>query len=448
MPSNSDFPSGFIWGAATAAPQIEGAAFTDGKGPSVWDTWAHAKERNGGADTLDVACDHYHRFDGDFRLMADLGIKHYRFSIAWPRIFPNGAGEPNRKGLDFYHRIFDSLEAHGIEAYVTMFHWDLPAALEAVGGWRNRSVVDAFALYADTLVKEYGRRVRHWITLNEIRCFTELAYGAGRKAPAVKEGQAVVNQTYHHALLCHGHGVRAVREFGRRDAKVGLTDNPFVQVPVRERAVDIDAARELFVRRNIRVLDPIYRGHYDERYLREAGSSAPKFEAEDFKLISLPTDFLGLNIYTGDFVRQSASGRSEKLAFPRHYPEADSPWLQLNARSMYWGPKMVADIYGVTEVLITENGVGYDDAPPVAGEVLDLHRLEYVRSCVREMHRAIDDGVPVTGYFIWSFMDNFEWEDGYARRFGIVYNDFVTQVRTPKLSAQWYSDLIASNRIV
>ena len=446
MPSNSDFPPGFIWGAATAAPQIEGAAFSDGKGPSVWDSWAHAPGRSG--DTLDVACDHYHRYESDFRLMADLGIEHYRLSLAWPRIFPEGAGALNKKGIEFYHRQLDSLEAHGIEPYVTMFHWDLPAALEKQGGWRSRTVIDAFARYADALVQNFGSRVKHWITLNEIRCFTELAYGAGRKAPGVKEGQAVVNQTYHHALLCHGHGVRAVREFGAKGSRVGLTDNPFVHVPVREMPADIEAARELFIRRNIRVLDPIYRGRYDERYLAEAGSAAPRVGEDDFTLIALPTDFLGLNIYTGDFIRRSASGAPEKLPFPRHFPEADSPWLQLNARSLYWGPKLIADIYGVKDFLITENGVGYDDLPPAGGEVLDLHRLEYIRACVREMHRAIADGVPISGYFIWSFMDNFEWEDGYARRFGIVYNDFETQVRTPKLSAQWYRDVIAANRIV
>jgi beta-glucosidase len=204
----------------------------------------------------------------------------------------------------------------------------------------------------------------------------------------------------------------------------------------------------LFVRRNIRVLPPIYRGHYDERYLAEAGAAAPKFTEGDFRLISLPTDFLGMNIYTGEFVRAGGAGRAEGIPFPPHYPVADSPWLKLHARAMYWGPKLAAEAYGVGRIHVTENGAGYDDLPPANGEVPDLHRLEYIRACLRELRRAIADGAPVRGYFLWSLLDNFEWADGYSRRFGIVYNDFVTQRRTPKMSARWYSRVIGANRLV
>jgi beta-glucosidase len=444
----SEFPPGFIWGVATAAPQIEGAAYLDGKGPSIWDVWARTPGNISNGDNLDVACDHYHRYPEDFQLMADLGIKHYRMSIAWPRIYPLGRGAINQKGLDFYHRLFDALAGHGITPYVTMFHWDLPAALEDKGGWRVRGVADAFADYADTIVQAYSDRVKHWITLNEIFCFTRLAYGDANKAPGVREGDAVVNQTYHHALLCHGHGVRAVRQHGGPGAVVGLTDNSAAPVPVREIPEDIAAAHVQFVRKNIRVLDPIYRGRYDEQYLAEAGAAAPKFEDADFKLISQPTDFLGMNIYTGEFVRAGQSGKPEEVPLPPHYPEADSPWLHLNARAMYWGPKLAAEVYGIGNIYITENGAGYNDLPPVNGEVLDLHRLEYVRACVRELRRSIGDGAPVRGYFLWSLMDNFEWQDGYSRRFGVVYNDFTTQKRTPKMSAKWYSKVIGQNRLV
>ena len=444
----SEFPPDFSWGVATAAPQVEGAAALDGKGPSIWDVWARIPGNIRNGDTLDVACDHYHRFPDDFRMMADLGVRHYRLSIAWPRIYPLGRGQVNSRGLDFYHRLFDELEGHGITPYVTMFHWDLPAALGDEGGWRVRGVTDAFAQYADTIVRAYADRVKHWITLNEIFCFTQLAYGSGSMAPGARDGEAVVNQAYHHALICHGHGVRAVREHGGPGAQVGLTDNPSIPVPLTETPGDAAAARELFVRRNIRVLPPIYRGHYDERYLAEAGAAAPKFTEDDFRLISLPTDFLGMNIYTGEFVREGAAGRAEGVPFPPHYPVADSPWLKLNARAMYWGPRLAAEAYGVGRIYVTENGAGYDDQPPANAEVPDLHRLEYIRACLRELRRGIADGAPVRGYFLWSLLDNFEWADGYSRRFGIVYNDFATQKRTPKMSAKWYSRVIGGNRLL
>ena len=448
MSVGADFPPGFVWGVATAAPQIEGAAYEDGKGPSIWDAWAKIPGNIKNGDTLDVACDHYHLYPQDVRMMADLGIKNYRMSIAWPRIFPNGRGQVNQKGIDFYHRLLDELAGHGITPYVTMFHWDLPQALGEEGGWRVRSVTDAFATYADTIVKAYAGKVKHWITLNEIYCFTQLSYGVGEMAPGTREGPAVVNQAYHHAIMCHGLGVRAVREFGGAGAQVGLTDNSTVAVPVSETPQDVEAARAWFVRKNIRVLDPIFRGRYDEKYLADAGDAAPKFEEADFKLISLPTDYLGMNIYTGVFVRAGRDGHAEVVPFPTDYPVAEGPWLKLLDRAMYWGPRLAAEIYGVGNIYITENGAGHYEKPPVDGEVNDMHRLEYVRSCLRELHRGIADGVPVRGYFLWSLMDNFEWAYGYNCRFGVVYNDFKTQKRTPKMSARWYSRVIGGNRVV
>ncbi|EIP97012.1 beta-galactosidase [Opitutaceae bacterium TAV1] len=442
------FPKNFVWGFAAAAPQIEGAAFEDNKGPSVWDTFARQPGAIHNGDNLDVACDHYHLYKKDFALMAKLGAKHYRLSIAWPRIFPTGAGAVNPKGLDFYKRLLDSMHDHGLTPWVTMFHWDLPQALEDQGGWRVRSTADAFATYADTLVKALGSRVKHWITLNEILCFTRLAYGIGEKAPGKKESEAIVNQTYHTALLAHGHGVRAVREHGGRGARVGLTDNSSVPVPVTETDRDIAAARTAFVADNIRVLDPVYRGHYSATYRRITGKNAAKYQKKDFDLISLPTDFLGQNIYTGYFVRAGKGGKPEALPYPASYPRADAPWLAHTPQAIYWGPRHAAEIYGASSIYITENGAGYDDLPPVKGEVHDLHRRDLVRNYLKEVHRAIGDGVPLKGYFLWSFMDNFEWQDGYNRRFGVVYCDFKTQKRTPKTSALWYSRVMAENRIV
>jgi beta-glucosidase len=448
-PPNSSFPKKFVWGAATAAPQIEGAAFADGKGESVWDRFSRKPGKVLNGDTLDVACDHYNRFEGDFALMRSLGIRSYRLSIAWPRIYPSGDGALNQAGLDFYHRLFDSMARNGITPWVTLFHWDLPQALEDRGGWTSRVTVDAFALYADTVVKAFAGKVKHWITVNEIRCFTALGYGPGAfKAPGRRVSAQLVNQTFHHALLCHGHGVRAVRAHGGGGAQVGITDNCDACAPVTETPADIGAARAWFVEGNLSVLDPVYRGSYSKEYLRRLGKDAPVVEPGDFKLISAPTDFLGLNIYTGYFVRAAKNAPYEVLPLPKHYPRADSKWLFLMPQVIYWSLRFAHETYKVKAIYVTENGCGYDTEPVVGGEVVDLHRREFLRSYLRELQRAISDGVPVKGYFVWSFMDNYEWEDGYTRRFGIVHVDFATQKRTPKLSSRYYADVIRLNSVV
>jgi len=448
----SAFPADFVFGVAAASAQIEGAAFEDGKGESVWDRFARMPGKVHNGETPDVACDHYHRFDEDFALMASLGIKTYRLSIAWPRIYPNGDGELNPKGLAFYRRLFASMKKHGITPWVTLFHWDLPQSLEDRGGWTSRVTVDAFARYADTVVKAFAGDVKHWITLNEILCFTLLGYGTGTKAPGRQESAKVVNQTYHHALLCHGHGVRAVRAFGGKGAQVGLTDNCAVAVPVTETPADIAAAKAWFADRNAQVLGAIHAGKYTANFLSRVGADAPDVKPGDFDLISLPTDFLGLNIYSGTYVRASkaaaAGGAYETLPHPVNYPRADSTWLRLVPQSLYWGPRFCHELYGHKAIYITENGCGYDTEPVVNGEVLDLHRRDYLRSYLREAHRAIADGVPLKGYFLWSFIDNYEWEDGYQRRFGIVHCDYETLKRTPKLSAHYYSDVIKERRIL
>jgi beta-glucosidase len=442
------FPKKFVWGVAMAATQIEGAAFEDGKGESIWDRLGSTPGHIHNGDTPAAACDHYHRYKNDFALMKKLGVKHYRLSLAWPRIYPQGRGAVNPKGVDFYHRLIDSMLAHGITPWVTMYHWDLPQALEDEGGWRVRGVTEAFATYADTIVKAYGDRVKNWITLNEIFCFTKLAYGGGDKAPHTNEGDRVVNQTYHHAILCHGHGVRAVREHGGRGARVGLTDNSIVTIPLSETKEDIAAARAAFIERNTRILEPIYHGRYTEAYLRSAGKDRPVWQKGDLDLISLPTDFLGLNIYTGEYIQAGRRGRGEVIPFTPNFPCADAPWLKLIPEAVYWCTRWVREIYGVKAIYITENGAGYHDETLIDGKVHDLHRRNYVRACLREMHRAIREGVPVKGYFLWSFLDNFEWQDGYACRFGVVHVDFKTQRRTPKLSAHWYRRVMKENRLI
>jgi len=446
---SSPFPDSFLFGAAAAAAQIEGAAYEDGKGESIWDRFARVPGKVHDGDTLDVACDHYHRFDEDFALMASLGIKSYRLSISWPRIYPQGDGALNQAGLDFYHRLFASMARHGITPWVTMFHWDLPQALEDRGGWTSRETVAAFARYADTVVQAFGGVVKHWITLNEIRCFTWLAYGAGSKAPGRRESEAVVNQTIHHALICHGHGVRAVRQYGGAGARVGLTDNCDVSVPVTETPQDIAAAKAWFVEKNQHILGAIHAKGYVQAYLDRVGSDAPQVLPGDFDLISLPTDFHGLNIYTATYVRAGRDGKAyEALGLPPNYPRADSPWLNLVPQAIYWAPRMCQELYGHRSIYITENGCGYNDEPLVGGEIIDLHRRDFLRNHLREIHRAIADGVPIDGYFLWSFIDNYEWEDGYQRRFGIVHCNYETQVRTPKLSARYYADVIRQRQIL
>ncbi len=446
---SSLFPPSFVFGVAAASAQIEGAATADGKGESIWDHFARQPGKVAGGHTPEVACDHYHRFDEDFALMASLGVKHYRLSISWPRLYPQGDGPLNPAGLAFYRRLFDSLARHGITPWVTLFHWDLPQALEDRGGWTSRATVDAFARYARTVVAEFAGSVTRWITLNEIRCFTTLAYGFGIKAPGRRESEAVVNQTIHHALLAHGHAVRAVRELGGPGAQVGLTDNCEASVPLTETDADIEAARAWFTDRNAHILGAMHGHGYPDAYLARAGSAAPQVQHGDFDVISTPTDYLGLNIYTATFVRAGRRGAPyEALALPTQYPRADSPWLHLVPQAIYWAPRMCHELYGYRSIYITENGCGYDDESVVDGEVIDLHRRDYLRSHLREVHRAIADGVPIHGYFLWSFIDTYEWEDGYGRRFGIVHNDYETQRRTPKLSAGWYADVMRTRRVL
>jgi beta-glucosidase len=299
------------------------------------------------------------------------------------------------------------------------------------------------------VVKAFGAKVKHWITVNEIRCFTILGYGPGAfKAPGRNESPQLVNQCFHHALLCHGHGVRAVRAHGGKGARVGITDNCDVCIPLTETPADIAAANRWFVERNLHVLDAVYRGKYAKAYLERVGKDAPVVAPGDFKLISAPTDFLGLNIYTGYFVRARQGASYEVLPLPENFPRADSKWLNLMPQAIYWGLRFAHENYGAKGIYVTENGCGYNVEPVVGGEVFDLHRREFLRAYLGELSRAIRDGVPVKGYFVWSFMDNFEWEDGYTRRFGIVHVDFATQKRTPKISSRYYSEVIRLNRVV
>jgi beta-glucosidase len=456
-PDNFSFPPDFFWGAATAAYQIEGAAREDGRKPSVWDTFSHIPGHTKNGDTGDVACDHYHRFEADVKLMAELGIKHYRFSIAWPRVMPDGRGAVNEKGVDFYRRLTDTVLAHGITPHATLFHWDGPQALEdRYGSWRSREMAEDFAEYCRQTVKRLGDRITNWMTINEIYCFTYLGYGVQPPPHApgtvVKSRQEVL-QTVHHALLAHGLGCQAIRAATPKPASVSLVVNFDSYIPVIETPENIEAAKRAFVaeEHNGTVLVPALTGAYNPQTLETLGADAPVVREGDMKIIAQPLDVLGYNIYTGSYVRAAGNARGyEILPLPREYPQMHMPWLNLVPESLYWGVRMISDALGKKDlpILITENGCATEDDVTDKGEVFDLSRVMYLRAYLRNAHRAVSEGYPLKGYFHWSLLDNFEWTWGYTRRFGITHVDFKTQERIPKQSFRWYQKVIQANRIL
>ena len=439
------FPPGFLWGSATASYQVEGAVNEDGRGPSIWDTFSHTPGKTNNGDTGDVADDHYHRYKEDVQLMKDLGLKTYRFSVAWPRVFPQGTGTPNPKGLDFYNRMLDELLAAGIQPYCTLFHWDLPQALEDKGGWQSRATSEAFANYAGYVAERLSDRVHHFMTLNEMRSFVG-GYESERHAPGLKLPPAGVNQVRHNAVLAHGLGVQAIRAHAKPGTKVGLAENATACVPVIETPEHIAAAKKATREANAGYLTAIMEGRYTDAYLARAAADAPKFTDADMKAIGSPIDFVGLNIYTPAYVRADDSPSGFAMVRPpASYPHMMSPWLHVGPEALYWGPKLAAENWNIKEIYITENGASSTDVLTPDGHVYDSDRVMYLRNYLTQLHRAVSEGVPVRGYFCWSLMDNYEWADGYAYRFGIHYVDFKTQKRTPKMSAHFYKEVIARN---
>lgn len=450
------FPEGFVWGSATAAYQIEGAVNEGGRAPSVWDTFSELPGRVREGQTGRVACDHYHRFDEDFRLMAELGFRNYRLSLAWSRILPDGTGKVNQAGLDFYKRLLDSLQRHNITPYVTLFHWDSPQALEdRFGSWQSREMASAFAEYCGVAVGALGDRVQNWFTINEIHCFTRMGYAVGSTPPhapgTTVASEQVVNQTVHHAILAHGLGMQAIRAASPVPCRAGIVDNVNAYVPLAETEAHVEATLRCFRRKNGSILVPILTGEYDTGYLEDAGANAPKFFPEDLKNIHQPLDFLGVNLYSGFTVRaSSAPSGFEILPNPTGYPRMNMPWLQFLPDVMYWAAKGVAHVNGHSklDLYVTENGAACEDKLTLSGEVLDTDRILFYRHYLRAMQRAMQEGEPYKGYFAWSFMDNFEWAWGYDRRFGLVYVNYESQERTPKASARWFSEVMRHNRVL
>lgn len=440
------FPVDFRWGCATAAYQIEGGVHEGGRGPTIWDAFSHTPGKVTNGDTGDVACDSYHRFADDIALLKALGVSSYRLSVAWARIFPEGRGLPNSKGMDYYNRVIDALLAAGIEPYVTLFHWDLPQALS--GGWQNRDTAMAYGDYAGFVAGKLSDRVRHFITVNELRCFTDLGYDQGIHAPGLRLDAAGVNQVRHHGVLAHGLGVQAVRAHARAGTLVGIADNTVVHVPVIETPEHIEAAKKATRDANAMFLTAIMEGHYIDSYLQAAGADAPRVAAGDMAIISSELDFVALNIYAPVWVRadSSPSGYAVIPAIASS-PRMASPWLVVGPEVAYWGVRQVSELWKPKALFISENGASADD-PVDHGRIDDADRIMYLRNYLAQFQRAVADGYPLKGYFLWSLMDNFEWADGYSKRFGIHYTDFATQRRIPKLSAAWYKEVIARNRIV
>ena len=444
------FPNDFLWGTATSSYQIEGAVNEDGRGPSIWDTFAHAEGNIEDRSNGDVACDHYHRYKDDVGLIRDLGAKAYRFSIAWPRVFPEGTGTPNPKGLDFYDRLVDELLARGIEPHATLYHWDLPQALQdRVGGWLSSNTARAFGDYAAHVATRLGDRVKSFFTVNECGRFVYFGYGIGIDAPGLKLPQAQVNQARHHVALAHGLAVQAIRAHGRPGTRVGVAENIASCVPAIDTPANIEATRVATRELNAGFLNVILTGAYTDGFLKYAGANAPKFTAEELKIISMPTDFLGLNIYApGYYIAASDHPSGFKvLPVPSSFPHMSSDWLRIAPETMYWAPRLAAEIWNVDAIYISENGTSSIDKRAADGEVYDLDRVMFLRNYLGQLQRAIADGVPVKGYFLWSLMDNFEWIYGYEKRFGLYHVDFETQARTPKLSASFYRDVIARNAV-
>jgi beta-glucosidase len=445
-PADRGFPKGFKWGCATAAYQVEGAVKEDGRGETNWDIFSHTPGKVANGDTGDVACDSYHRYREDHQLLKNLGVSTYRMSLAWSRIFPDGRGQPNQAGIDHYNRVVDDLLANGITPYITLFHWDLPAALP--GGWQSRDTAKAFADYAGFMAGKLSDRVKHFMTVNELFCFTDLGHKIGIHAPGLKLDPAGANQVRHHGVLAHGLGVQAIRASAKSGTQVGLADNPGVTVPVIETPEHIDAAHKAMREINAAALTAVMEGRYIDSYLTAQGAAAPKVEAGDMEAIGSRLDFVGINVYTPQFVRadDKAPGYVILPTLPSS-PRMASPWLRVGPESAYWAVRNVTDLWKPKAIYITENGCSADD-PLTDGRVDDTDRVMYLRNYIGQMRRATAEGLPLKGYFLWSLMDNFEWADGYGKRFGLHYVDFKTQARIPKLSAAWYRELIRRNALV
>jgi beta-glucosidase len=450
VPSDASFPEGFLWGVATSAYQVEGAVHEDGRGPSIWDTFSHTPGRTRDGHTGDVACDQYHRYEEDAALLAELGIRAYRFSVAWPRIQPEGAGPANPAGLDHYRRLVDALQRRGITPVVTLYHWDLPQALQDRGGWPERDTAWRFADYAAIVGEALGPDVPFWITLNEPWVAAWLGYGTGVHAPGERDDRRALAAT-HHLLLAHGLAREALRVPGR----VGIALNLEPHRPASDQDEDVRAAHLADLHMNALLLDPLFgRGYPPDLVEHYRAVSDLGFVRDgDLEAMARPLDFLGVNYYR----RQTIAGREPDEGIVAEVPGSLGAWSVVPpgepVTTMGWpiDPSGLTEIllrvgreYGPEHVIVTENGAAFDDTVGPDGRVDDPARIAFLAGHLAALLDARRAGVPVEGYLVWSLLDNFEWAEGYHQRFGLVHVDLATQRRTPKSSARWYGEVVRS----
>lgn len=444
------FPKEFIWGAATASYQVEGGAYEDGKGLSVWDIFCREPGKVFGGHTGDVACDHYHRFREDVRIMREMGLKAYRFSISWPRILPAGTGEVSEAGLRFYEELADCLLENGITPYATLFHWDYPYELDKRGGWLNPESSDWFAEYVRVVAERLGGRVKHYFTLNEPQCFIGLGYLSGEHAPGIVHSRRDCLQMAHNVLLAHGKAVRVLRETVP-DCQVGYAPTGSTYYPASDSPEDVEAARRATFCPSPDAWsfsvpwwsDPVLLGHYPKELAEAFGEDMPAVRPGDLELICQPLDFYGQNIYQSTPVRSDGRGGWTAVPHPEGWPRTSCDW-PITPQSLYWAPKFLYERYHMP-LIITENGLSCHDVVSLDGKVHDPNRIDYLNRYLLELKRGIGDGVDVRGYFEWSLLDNFEWARGYDERFGLIFVNYQTQERIWKDSAYWYRDVIAKN---
>lgn len=440
------FPDNFVWGSATSSYQIEGGWQADGKSESIWDRFSHTPGKIEDGSNGDVACDHYHRWREDIALMKSLNLQAYRFSISWPRILPEGRGRVNQAGLDYYSRIVDGLLEQGIAPCVTLYHWDLPQVLQDQGGWPARATAEAFVEYADVVSRHLGDRVNNWITHNEPWCVSILSHLLGIHAPGWHDPVAAVRAA-HHVLLSHGWAVPVIRR-NAPNAEVGITLNFTVSEPASQSAADLALARAFDATFNRWFTDPVFGRDYPADGVAIYAPSFPNgldfVEPGDMESIAVPMDFLGVNYYSRGVHRDmSATDNLPQTNFADR-PLTEMDW-EVYPEGLYKLLNRLHFEYEPPKLYVTENGCSYSDGPDANGRVADHRRTAYLRDHFAAAHHAIENGVPLAGYFVWSLMDNFEWAKGYEQRFGVVWVDFETQERIPKDSALWYRDVIANN---
>ena len=442
------FRKDFVWGAATASYQIEGGYNADGKGLNIWDEFTHTEGKIANDSSGDIACDHYHRYKEDVKLMHELGIKAYRFSLSWSRIIPDGTGAVNPKGIAFYNNLIDELLKYGIEPFITLYPWDLPYALHLKGGWLNDDISDWFADYARIAAENFGDRVKNFITFNEPQVFVGCGYLEGKHAPGYALNKKELLHIGHNILLSHGKAVNILREKVSA-ANIGIVSGTRPFCPETESDIEpsrrsyFGCGKDSFVFTESYWFDPVVFGKYPDRLTEECADIMPAYSAEDMKIISAPIDFIGLNIYTGCPACDTGNGYASPISLPKGFPKTCIGW-DIIPSSLYWGTKFHYERYKLP-VYITENGMSAKDFISLDGKVHDPNRIDFLHRYLKELKRSADDGTDIRGYFQWSLMDNFEWASGYEERFGIVYVDYETGERTVKDSAYWYRDVIASN---